>query len=314
MSTSTPVVKRSRKKFGYDNLAGLLFSLPAIVLLTLFVLVPFIAAFVFSLYNVNFASSHAPTWMGLEQYRRILIDPDTSPIFWHSLGNNLYFAAIVVPVQTGLAVALAIFLNQKLRGIGIFRTFFFMPVVFPMSLVVVIWSLFFQRDSLGMFNAALGAISGGLIQPIDWLGTQELALPSIAILSIWAGVGFQMVVVLAGLQEIPAELYEAAAIDKASKWQQFVHVTLPGLRNTLVFVVMITTIFSLRLFDQVYILTGGTGGPLDSTSTVMLQAVVAAFKSGNVGQGSAFTVIFVLIIIVLTLIQRALLRQEKEIK
>jgi multiple sugar transport system permease protein len=221
---------------------------------------------------------------------------------------------MVVPVQTGLAVALAIFLNQKLRGIGIFRTFFFMPVVFPMSLVVVIWSLFFQRDSLGMFNSALGALSGGLIQPIDWLGTQELALPSIAVLSIWAGVGFQMVVVLAGLQEIPSELYEAAAIDKANKWQQFVNVTLPGLRNTLVFVVMITTIFSLRLFDQVYILTGGTGGPLDSTSTVMLQAVVAAFKSGNVGQGSAFTVIFVLIIIVLTLIQRALLRQEKEIK
>lgn len=314
MNASAPVSKRKRGKFGYDNLAGLLFSLPAVLLLALFVLVPFISAFVFSLYNVNFASPHPPTWMGLEQYRRILFDPDTSPIFWRSLGNNFYFAAMVVPLQTGLAVALAIFLNQKLRGIGIFRTFFFMPVVFPMSLVVVIWSLFFQRDSLGMFNAGLGAISGGLIQPIDWLGSQELALPSIALLSIWAGVGFQMVVVLAGLQEIPGELYEAAAIDKANKWQQFVNVTLPGLRNTLVFVIMITTIFSLRLFDQVYILTGGTGGPLDSTSTVMLQAVVAAFKNGNVGQGSAFTVIFVLIIIVLTLIQRSLLRQDKEIK
>lgn len=289
-------------------------SLPALTLLVCFVFVPFIAAFVFSLYNINFASSHAPTWMGLEQYRRILLDPDTSPIFWHSLRNNLYFAILVVPAQTILAVALALLLNQKLRGIGFFRTFFFMPVVFPMSLVVVIWSLFFQRDSLGMFNAALSALSGGIIQPIDWLGTPELALPSIALLSIWAGVGFQMVVILAGLQEIPNELYEAASIDKASKWQQFLNVTLPGLRNTLIFVIMITTIFSLRLFDQVYILTGGTGGPLDSTSTVMLQAVVSAFKSGNVGKGSAFTVIFVLIILMLTLIQRSLLRQEKEMK
>lgn len=314
MSANSLRPKKKFGKFGYDNLAGFLFSLPALLLLVLFILIPFIAAFVFSLYNVNFASPHPPTWMGLEQYRRILFDPDTSPIFWHSLLNNLYFAAMVVPLQTGLAVLLAIFLNQKLRGIAFFRTFFFMPVVFPMSLVVVIWSLFFSRDNLGIFNSLLGTISGGLIQPIDWLGTEALALPSIALLSIWAGVGFQMVVVLAGLQEIPAELYEAAQIDKANKWQQFLHVTLPGLRNTLVFVVMITTIFSLRLFDQVYILTGGTGGPLDSTSTVMLQAVVSAFKNGNVGQGSAYTVIFVFIIVILTLIQRALIRQEKEIK
>jgi multiple sugar transport system permease protein len=314
MSAEATKRKPKFKKFGYDNLAGFLFSLPALLLLVLFVLIPFIAAFGFSLYNINFASPHPPTWMGLEQYRRILFDPDTSPIFWRSLLNNLYFAAMVVPLQTGLAVALAIFLNQKLRGIAFFRTFFFMPVVFPMSLVVVIWSLFFSRDNLGIFNSVLETISGGLIEPIDWLGTEALALPSIALLSIWAGVGFQMVVVLAGLQEIPGELYEAAEIDKASKWQQFRHVTLPGLKNTLIFVVMITTFFSLRLFDQVYILTGGTGGPLDSTSTVMLQAVVSAFENGNVGQGSAYTVIFVFFIVILTLIQRALLRQEKEIK
>ena len=313
MTAQTVSVKaRRKKKFGYDNLAGILFSLPALTLLVLFVLIPFLAAFGFSLYNINFASPHPPTWMGLEQYRRILIDPDTSAIFWKSLANNFYFAAIVVPCQTGLAILLAIFLNQKIAGIAFFRTFFFMPVVFPMSLVVVIWSLFFQRDSLGMINAVLSGISGGLIQPIDWLGTGALAMPSIALMSIWAGVGFQMVIILAGLQEIPGELYEAASIDKAGKWKQFLHVTLPGLRNTLVFVVMVTTIFSLRLFDQVYIMTGG--GPLDSTSTVMLQAVTAALKNGNVGQGSAYTVVFVFVIIILTLIQRALLRQEKEIK
>ena len=308
-TTKKPLFK---KKFGYDNLAGIILTLPAFTMLVLFVLVPFVTAIFLSLYNIRLEGEHEPVFLGLEQYRRILFDPDLSPIFYKSLMNNFTFALMVVPAQTGLAVALAIMLNQKLRGMAIYRTFFFMPVVFPMSLVAVIWSLMYSRDNQGMINAALGTISGGLIQPIDWLGDPNIALISIAIMSIWAGVGFQMVIVLAGLQEIPAELYEAASIDKAGVWSQFRHVTLPGLRNTLVFVVMITTIFSLRLFDQIYILT--QGGPVDSTSTVMYQAVTSASVEGNIGKGSAMTVVFVIIIIVLTLIQRALLRQEKEIK
>jgi len=302
---------RRRKAFGQDHLAGWLFSAPALILLILFVLIPFVTAFVLSLYNVHISSIHPPKFMGLEYYRRILVDPVTSPIFYRSLLNNFTFALIVVPCQTILAVLLAIMLNQKLKGIAFFRTFFFMPVVFPMTLVVVIWSLFFTRDTSGLFNSALSAISGGLIQPIDWLGRSDLALGSIAFMSIWAGVGFQMVIILAGLQEIPAELYEAASIDKAGKVRQFFNITLPSLRNTLVFVVIITTMFALRLFDQVYLLTNG--GPLDSTTTVMFQAVTKA-KTDNIGMGSAETVVFVVVIIIITIIQRLVLRQEKEIK
>lgn len=305
-------VRRRRKHLGRDNLAGVLFALPGFALLTIFVLIPFITAFVLSFYNVHTASDNPPIWMGLEQYRRILFDPDTSPIFWKSLGNNFFFALLVVPCQTGLAVLLALMLNQKLRGIAFFRSFFFMPVVFPMSLVAVIWSLFYSRDNLGIFNAAIKTFAGSHFSGIDWLGDPKLAMVSIALMSIWAGVGFQMVIVLAGLQEIPLELYEAAKIDKAGAWQSFWNVTFPGLRNTLVFVTIVTTIFSLRLFDQVYILTGG--GPLDATSTVMFQSVTAALNDDNVGKGAAMTVIFVLIIIVLTVLQRLLLRQEKEIK
>jgi multiple sugar transport system permease protein len=311
-SIASNTVKRKRKKLGQDNLAGILFALPGFVLLVLFVLVPFIAAFVLSFYNVHAASDNPPIWMGLEQYRRILSDPDTSPIFWKSLGNNFYFALMVVPLQTGLAVLLALMLNQKLKGIAFFRSFFFMPVVFPMSLVAVIWTLFYSRDNNGIFNSALQSIFGNHFAGIDWLGDPKLAMISIAIMSIWAGVGFQMVIILAGLQEIPLELYEAAKIDKAGAWHSFWNVTFPGLRNTLVFVVIVTTIFSLRLFDQVFILTNG--GPLDSTSTVMFQSVTSALTDDNVGKGAAMTVIFVLIIIVLTVIQRLLLRQEKEIK
>jgi len=300
-----------KKAFGRDNLAGWLFSAPALILLVLFVLIPFVTAFVLSMYNVHIGSIRPPKFMGLEYYRRILFDPITSPIFFRSLINNFLFALIVVPCQTILAVLLAIMLNQKLKGIAFFRTFFFMPVVFPMTLVVVVWKMFFTRDDSGMFNSFLSAITGGLIQPIAWIEDPNLALLSIALMSIWAGVGFQMVIILAGLQEIPAELYEAASIDKAGKVRQFFSITLPSLRNTLVFIVIITTMFALRLFDQVYLLTNG--GPLDSTTTVMFQAVTKA-RTDNIGTGAAETVVFVIIIIAITIVQRLVLRQEKEIK
>jgi multiple sugar transport system permease protein len=304
--------KSKRTKFGQDNLAGLLMSLPGILLLVLFVIVPFFTAIVLSFFNVDFNMVGGPKFWGLEQYRRILVDPVTSPIFYKALMNNFTFALIVVPVQTGLAVLLAVMLNAKLKGIAFFRTFFFLPVVFPMSLVAIIWALMFSRDSLGMLNGLLNLLSFGYIQPIDWLGDPNIALLSIALLSVWAGVGFQMVIVLAGLQEIPLELYEAASLDRANWWQRFWNVTIPGLRNTLVFVVIITTIFSLRLFDQVFILT--KGGPIDATQTVMYQAVTSAFVEGNVGRASAITVVFVVIIICITLIQRVVLRQNSEVK
>ena len=313
MTNEVVVAKKRRfNKFGYDNLAGITMSAPAVILLILFVLIPFFLAFFYSLYNVRMGETRPATWMGFEQYRRILFDPDQRQTFIHSLRNNFVFTLIVVPVQTTLAVLLAVFLNQKVRGIAFFRTFFFMPVVFPMTLVVTIWSLIFSRDTLGMLNGFLDAVTFGGVSPIDWLGDPKFALASIAMMSIWAGVGFQMVIVLAGIQEISPELYEAASIDRAGKVSQFFNITIPGLRNTLIFVVMITTIFSLRLFDQVYLMT--SGGPLDATTTVMFTAVTSAFQEGNVGAGSAMTVVFVVIIVAITLLQKATLRQDKEVK
>ena len=306
------MAKTKKSKFGQDNLVGLLMSLPGLILLTLFVIVPFITAIYLSFFNVDFNMVQGPQFWGLEQYRRILVDPITSPIFYKALMNNMTFALIVVPAQTGLAVLLAVMLNAKLKGIAFFRTFFFMPVVFPMSLVAIIWALMFSRDSMGLLNGLLNLFSFGYIQPIDWLGDPNIALLSIALLSVRAGVGFQMVIVLAGLQEIPLELYEAASLDRANRWQRFWNVTIPGLRNTLIFVIIITTIFSLRLFDQVFILT--KGGPIDATQTVMYQAVTSAFIEGNVGRASAITVIFVLIIIAITLLQRLVLRQNREVR
>lgn len=294
-----------------DTRTALLMVSPALILIIAFVIIPFVMAFWLSLHNVRLDAAREPQWVGLEQYRRILIDPDLRGVFWRSLANNFLFAIFVVPVQTAIALGLALLLNRPLKGMAVFRTFFFMPVVFPMALVAVIWTLILARDSLGMLNAVIDVLSFGTLGPYDWLGDPKTALLAIAIMSIWAGAGFQMVIILAGLQGIPTSLYEAASIDKAGKWQQFLNVTVPSLKNTLIFVVMITTLFSLRLFDQVYIMT--QGGPNNATSTVMYQAVTSAFIANNVGRGSAMTVVFVVIILLITLIQRRILREEREI-
>ncbi|GAB2989602.1 MAG TPA: sugar ABC transporter permease [Promicromonospora sp.] len=294
-----------------ETLAGWTMMAPAAVGLVLFVLVPFLLAGWLSTQNVRLDTPQPPSWFGFEHYRRILLDPDFRTDFWTGLRNNLIFAAVVVPLQTSLALALALLLNKPLRGMPVFRTFFFMPVVFPMALVAVVWKVIYTRGELGLLNSVLDTISFGLIPAQDWLGNPSTALLAIIVMSIWQGAGLQMVIILAGLQSIPAELYEAAALDRANAWQRLRNVTLPGLRNTLIFVAMVTTILSFRLFDQVYIMTGG--GPQDATTTVMFQAVTTAFQTNNVGRASAITVLFFLIVLTITLIQRRVLREEREI-
>ena len=307
---TTAVTRRARVRRP-ETPAGWAMIAPAAIGLLLFVLLPFLLAGWLSTQNVRLDTPQPPSWFGLEHYRRLLLDPDFRGEFLTGLRNNLIFAAVVVPVQTALALALAVLLNRPLRGMPVFRTFFFMPVVFPMALVAVVWKVIYTREELGLLNSVLDTVSFGLIPSQDWLGNPSTALAAIIIMSIWQGVGLQMVILLAGLQGIPGELYEAAALDKAGPWQRFRHVTLPGLRNTLIFVAMVTTILSFRVFDQVYIMTGG--GPQDATTTVMYQAVTTAFTANNVGRASAITVLFFLIVLTITLIQRRVLREEREI-
>jgi multiple sugar transport system permease protein len=295
-----------------DWVHGLLMAAPALGGLIAFVGIPFVYAVVLSFYNVRLGSPIPPTFFGFEQYRRIFTDPDLSGPFLRALLNNLTFAVVVVPLQTGLALALAILLNRKLRAIGLFRSLFFMPVVFPMALVAVIWRLILARSDQGLLNSLLHAVSFGNWGAFNWLGDAATAMASVIVLSVWQGVGFQMVILLAGLQQIPGELYEAAQLDRASRWQQFRHVTLPGIRPTLVFVALLTSVLSFRVFDQVYVLVRGGGLDEDATRTVMYQAVTTAFDQHNIGQGSAITVVFFLIVVALTLIQRRALRPGNE--
>lgn len=291
-----------------DTRTGILMALPAVLFLLAFVVIPFLMAIWLSLNNIKLGSPRPPKFVGLEQYQRILFDPQFSADFRRGLLNNAIFALVVVPVQTALALGIALLLNRPLRGMGAFRTMFFMPVVFPMALVAVIWKLIYARDDAGLLNSAIHLISFGNVGPQDWLGDSKWAMLAIIVLSIWQGVGFQMVIILAGLQGIPQSLYEAAAIDRASSWKQFRFITIPQLRNTLIFVIMVTSILAFRLFDQVYILT--KGGPQNSTTTVMYQAVTTAFDQNNVGRASAITVVFFVIVLSLTLIQRKVLKED----
>ncbi|WP_405651979.1 carbohydrate ABC transporter permease [Streptomyces sp. NBC_00019] len=295
-----------------DRVHALLMVAPAVGGLIAFVGIPFGYAVVLSFYNVRLGSPLEPSFFGLEHYRRLFTDPDQSGPFLRALLNNFTFAAVVVPLQTGLALGLAILLNRKLKAIGLFRSLFFMPVVFPMALVAVIWRLILARSEQGMLNSLLDAVSLGNWGAFDWLGDTGTAMGSIVVLSVWQGVGFQMVILLAGLQQIPGELYEASELDRASRWQQFRHVTLPGIRGTLVFVALLTSVMSFRIFDQVYILIRGGGLDEDATRTVMYQAVTTAFDQNNIGQASAITVVFFLIVLVLTIVQRRVVRPDNE--
>jgi multiple sugar transport system permease protein len=280
---------------------------PALLGLFLFVALPFALAIVLSFTNLRLGSPLPLQFLGLEQYRRIWLDPS----FRHALLNNAVFAGVVVPLQTALALGLALLLNQPLRGMAVFRTLFFMPVVFPMSLVAVVWTIIYAPGPTGMMNAFLDFVTFGFWEPQDFLNDPLLALPALMVLSIWQGMGFQMVIVLAGLQSIPTTLYEAAAIDGSNSWNQFRYVTLPQLRNTLIFVMLVTSILAFRLFDQVQIMT--KGGPNDATTTVMYEAVKAAFDQQKMAKGAAMTVVFFIIVLAITIAQRMLVKEDKAI-
>lgn len=287
---------------------GLLLCAPALAGLLLFVAVPFGLALVLAFTNLRLGSPLPTEFVGLRQFQRIFTDPT----FNRALLNNTLFALLVVPLQTALALGLALLLHQPLRGRALFRTLLFLPVVFPLSLVAVVWVLIYAPGPDGMLNSFLSLLSLGAWTARDFLHDPHWALAAVMLTSIWQGTGFQMVILLAGLQAIPEQLYEAARMDGAGALARFRHVTLPQLRNPLLFVVLVTTILAFRLFDQVQIMT--QGGPLNATTTVMFEAVQAAFTRQQVAAGSAMTVVLFALVLLITLLQRRLARHHRTLQ
>ena len=294
-----------------ETMMAWIFSTPAIILLVIFLVVPFFMAFWLSFTDQRLIPNpRLPTRIvGLRNFSRLLSDED----FFQAILNNFYFVIVVVPIQTALALLLAMLVNQKIRAVNLFRTIYFSPVVVTMVVVSIIWKFMYNPDE-GMINAFLQWISFGHLGPYNWLDEPALALPAIMVLSIWQGVGFQMIIYLAGLQEIPDSLYEAANIDGANPLQQFFHITIPQLRNTTIFVMMTTTILAFRLFTQVYTMQGVGGHPQGTTRTMMLYTFNQGFRQGKIGYASAVTVVFFLIVLAASMIQRIFLREEREVQ
>lgn len=230
-----------------------------------------------------------------------------NPTFMRAIINTAVFAAVIAPVQGGLGLILALLVNRPIRGVNIFRTIYFMPVVTSMVVIAILWSFILAPDPSGLMNRILSFITRREVD-LGYLGDSRLALPSIMVMSIWQAVGFHMVIWLAGLQTIPGQLYEAASIDGANAWNQFKNVTWPGLRSTAVFVLITITIAAFGLFIQIDVLT--RGGPLDSTQTMIFQAVQQGFRQGNMGLGNAITVVFFFMVLIVALIQRYLTREK----
>lgn len=230
----------------------------------------------------------------------------TDVVFWKSLRNTLMFVLVVAPVQGGLALCLALLINQRLRAINIYRVIYFMPVVVSIVVVSLLWRFLYAEE--GLLNSILGALSFGLFEGRDWLGNPDTALGAIKAMSIWQAVGFHMVIWLSGLQTISPTLYEASSIEGASKWQTFRYVTWPGLRNTAVLVLIVITMQAFALFAQIDVMTNG--GPLDSTTTVVFQAVERGYGKQDISGGAAISVILFLIVLTISLIQRYLTREK----
>ncbi len=298
----------SRRK--NEMIMAWVFSAPAIILLVIFLVAPFLMAFGLSFTDQRLVPNpRLPTrFIVFRNFVRILEDKD----FYQTVLNNFYFVVVVVPLQTGLALLLAMLVNQRMRFVNLFRTIYFSPVVVTMVVVSIIWT-FLYNPGVGLVNEFVKWISFGALGPYDWLNSTKLAMPSIMLLSIWQGVGFQMIIYLAGLQEIPTSFYEAADIDGANKRQQFLHITLPQLRNTTIFVAMTTTILAFKLFTQVYVMEGPGGHPQGSTRTMMLYTYNQGFRQGKIGYASAITVVFFLIVLAISLAQRIVLKEERQV-
>ena len=231
----------------------------------------------------------------------------TDIVFWKSLRNTILFVLVVAPVQGGLALCLALLINQRLRGINVYRAIYFMPVVVSIVVVSLLWRFIYDGND-GLLNNILGALSFGMFQGRDWLGNADTALGSIMAMSIWQAVGFHMVIWLSGLQTISPTLYEAAAIEGASKWQTFRYVTWPGLRNTAILVLIVITMQAFALFAQIDVMTNG--GPLDSTTTLVFQAVERGYGKQDISGGSTISVVLFLIVLTISLTQRYLTREK----
>lgn len=273
------------------------FVAPALVALGLFFFLPVAAALVLSFTDFDIyavADIGNLRFVGLDNYIHLL----ETPLFWKALGNTAWFVILGVPLSIMMSLAAALLLDNKLaRFKGFFRTVYFAPVVTTLVAVAVIWR-YLLHTKYGLVNWALGGIGIG---PIDWLGDPRWSMPAIVLFAVWKNFGYNMIIILAGLQTIPEELHEAARIDGASAFQRLRHVTIPGLAPVLLVVSILTMAGYFQLFAEPYVIT--QGGPVESTVSILYFMYEQGFRWWNLGFASAIAFVLFLIMFALTLVQ-----------
>ncbi len=283
-------MQRNQERLAY------LFILPALVFFAVFVLAPIGMALYFSLCNFSQRNIELIEWAGFKNYIEIFTAPGLKS-FRESLWHVLYYAVMYVPMVVVMSLLFAVLINQKIRGVKAFRIMYYIPSITSGVAVSFIFQFLFSAADYGLMNTVIGWFGG---QPLNWLGTEGLAMFCIALVNVWGGIGGNMIIYLAALQGVPPDQIEAARVDGANKRQIFLHITLPQIAQATFFVVMMSLIGSFQLYDQVKIMTGGGSG----TNTPVFQIYMMAFDPGSSRSGMAnamAVVLFVVIMIVTSL-------------
>jgi len=285
--------------------AGWLFLAPALSLIGVFFFLPVVASLVLSLTNFDIYAVADPCnaqLVGLRNYRDLV----HAPLFWTALKNTFYFVLVGAPLSVVAALGAALLVNSRLaRFKGFFRTAYFAPYVTTIVAIAIVWR-YLYHPRYGLFNAVLGTVGIG---PIDWLGDARWAMPAIILLAVWRNFGYNMLIFVAGLQRIPAQLYEAAELDGAGWWACFRHITLPQLAPTFLFVGIITAIGYFQLFPEPYVMT--QGGPLKSTLSMVLYMYEEGFRWWRLGSAAAIAFVLFFVILLFTLLQLKIQREER---
>jgi multiple sugar transport system permease protein len=271
-----------RARFNRDGLSTLAFVLPLLLIFGLFSWFPIIRAFVMSLQETNLVSE--PTWVGLENFSRVLADP----LFAIAVRNTAYFSFLALIIGFPIPIVLAVIMSEARRGKAVMSALAYLPVVVPPVVSVLLWRFFFSASPTGVFNTFLGWVGLG---PLPWLQTAASAMPSIVIEATWAGAGATVIIYLAALLSVPPELYDAAEVDGASIRQKIWHVTLPQLRGVLFVTLILQLIATAQLFTEPFLFTGG--GPANSTMSILLLIYHYAFQNslgGDYGMAAALSV------------------------
>jgi multiple sugar transport system permease protein len=282
------------------SIMGFLFVSPAVIFTLIFFIFPLIMTFWMSLHNWPLLGT--PKFLGLGNYITLIQDDQ----FWSSLWFTTRYTLLVTPPIFILAFILALLVNMPFAGIGFFRTSYFLPVVIGLGVSSLLW-VWLLNDRVGIINGVLMDL--GLVQrPIVWLADRNLSLAAIIIMVVWKTVGFTMILLLAGMQAIPNELYHAAMVDGASAWGRLVHIMLPLLRRTFALALILSVIGSYLAFDQFYIMT--RGGPQNQTITVVYWIFNNSFTYFKMGYGASLSLVLLVVLVALSLIQLRILRDD----